>query len=302
MSVHTLPSLHRGYRHLLPESHTNEPPPDPAYHRPHRKDLMENIFHKPRQDFHLNPVAAAMDLPIFGDTHIQAVRQPARLPQQFIAHLQDLDPLEKEFKSADQIAKEFERWMQDRVLEMRFDEKVLNEYGVRLGLSREKVFRQPEDLHPPSQSQQPPFDTPDLLLHKSEWLTHIMQNRTARGKRSFEDIPSTYLKSFSTSSQSPTDSTHPTKTLRMLLKASDTYSTRNVPYMLEVWQRVEGINVEAAMARYAREEAAQKAESRSKVREFTERVSSAGGGGSRPSSSLSVRKGGSWRPGTGGVR
>ncbi|KAJ3044630.1 HEAT repeat-containing protein 4 [Rhizophlyctis rosea] len=187
---------------------------------------------------------------------------------------------------ADQVEKEFERWMNQQVLEMRFDKHVLNEFGEGLGLTKEQVFEEPETLRADSPTPtiaESAGVRSDVILHKSEWLKDVMRDKTAGDKRAFDDLRSTWRRQLIESERGDaTDGTRK-RTLRMLLKASDAYSTRNVPFMLEVWQRVEGINLEAAMMRYAREEAKQKADARSKMQEFTERVSQSG---SRPSSAL----------------
>ncbi|KAJ3112699.1 HEAT repeat-containing protein 4 [Physocladia obscura] len=186
---------------------------------------------------YVNPVAAAIDVPFVADTRIPFVHPPPRLPPCYAAHLRDLqyfklaldDNESGVHEQSNQVVLDinclslkFERSVQDSFTSWpyhlgphsNFYDKRDSELQTNQILSEkiEQKSAHPDDLN---HGQQQKGTT---MIHKSDWLRDV-RNRVPASQRQV------------------------TGALDEKIGANMKGYERNVPYMLEVWQRVEGVNL-----------------------------------------------------------
>ncbi|KAI9366696.1 hypothetical protein DFJ73DRAFT_955603 [Zopfochytrium polystomum] len=239
--------------------------------RPHRKDLMHIVLGKKAaqskrsaiakssdRELHLslsngvslsdrrrheNPVAAAIDVPLVPGTRTPLVRPPARLPPAYEAKLRDFDEYCRQLKDE----RKRQQWRSRGVassmdgdhVSLQFDDEVavmLKDWPFSLK-GRDAVFAEPTAI---------------AVTPRTELMTTRPTSRKSGGADAAESKVSTRMPSGDAASaisrhRSLSESTGPdkeswTKTER--LKALK----KNVKYMLEVWQKVEKVDLSVVLA------------------------------------------------------
>ncbi|KND00404.1 uncharacterized protein SPPG_04727 [Spizellomyces punctatus DAOM BR117] len=304
----------RGYRNIVLQNAEERNPIEAEYHRPHRKDLMDTVLRRRVQSLgapmiatggnievnrkHHNPVAAAIDLPYIAESKLQAVRQPPKLPPALEAQVHVV----KGYRAALAVVekeREVEQNLKETKLELRVNDKVRAEMGDYVGSGQKELFHEPVNVRSAeTRDRDVDLTTTNQTMHKSSWLQNVVRKRdSAATRRIDERIPKSLPVNFGNSDtlgsafdlEQLVGNGIITTTDRPLLKPSESFSTRNVPFMLEVWQRAEGINLQAAVSGYAKDEARRVADARrslnTKLQDLAEsgRFSMGSRPGSRPS-------------------
>ncbi|KAJ3297194.1 HEAT repeat-containing protein 4 [Borealophlyctis nickersoniae] len=214
-----------------------------------------------------------------------AVRPPPRLPPSFDAHLHDLDVYRPALYATEDAEEGLKEWLHQHILQLRFDQAVQMELGDHAGLLTENVFEEPEELTQRAgetitqHAANDEFFGNAIMLHKSTWLRDVIKNDALRGKTVLlQDSRMGRERDLSDHAAEVGDDAGATINFaglegafgahgkgRVRAKASDTFSTRNVPFMLEVWQRAEGVNLDTVMMRYAKEEAKLRTDAKEKL-------------------------------------
>ncbi|KAI9105372.1 hypothetical protein DFS34DRAFT_681610 [Phlyctochytrium arcticum] len=252
------------------------------YPRPHRKALMPSLFQSQKHAAspahrislagsvqlvskrHSNPVAAAMDLPFVSRSQIQAVRRPPHVPPA----MEEAHKLVEGCRVAMGRLKRNRRQRQsggEERLQLRVEADLRREMGDLLssgGLFEEVGQGGRGQDHPPTitggHSTVPEISQP----HKSMWLqASFPPKRIHAGSsdhafiRPIDVLPSAHSLAAeaiaANGSMTPggeQDGTRPnTPGGRYAGKPAESFSTRNVPFMLEVWQRAEGVDLKQMM-------------------------------------------------------
>ncbi|TPX71198.1 hypothetical protein SpCBS45565_g01330 [Spizellomyces sp. 'palustris'] len=277
----------RGYRNIVLQDGEERNPIDPEYHRPHRKDLMDTVLRRRVQSLgapmiaiggnievnrkHQNPVAAAIDLPYVAESRLQAVRQPPKLPPALEAQVHVVEGYRAALAVVKKV-REVERSLKETKLELRVNDKVRAEMGDYIGSEQKELFQEPVNVKSAETADRDmDLTTPNQTMHKSSWLQNVVRKRdSAATRRIDERIPKSLPVNFGNPDtlgsgfdlEQLVGNGIITTTNMPLLKPSESFSTRNVPFMLEVWQRAEGINLQAAVSGYAKDEARRVAEAR----------------------------------------
>ncbi|KAI9014984.1 armadillo-type protein [Gaertneriomyces semiglobifer] len=278
--------LRRGYRGIPYFGNVEPDEKVPEYaHGPHRKDLMKTVLgRRPRRVSanpapflksdapHRNPVAAAIDLPyVTQSSKLQVLRRPARLPPSMEAQAKEL---EQHRKALDAI--ELENLAQTRVqqqrLELRVDRDAANVLGTFTdGSGMLQVDLRENDQFRPA-VRQTLIDGSSPALHKTSWLrSHLPKAAESTSKTItaiIEEKPSIETPS---AAKTDTRNTGNIDAVQHRPNPSESFSTRNVPYMLQVWQQAEGVDLHAALTGYARDEIKRRLQSR---KNLSQRLSS----------------------------
>ncbi|KAJ3093002.1 HEAT repeat-containing protein 4 [Quaeritorhiza haematococci] len=245
-------------------------------------------------------------------TQVPAVRRPPRLPPSYQTQAKEINSIVAELKTLDKEEAEQAR-RQQATLRLRFEEDLQKDvqelhfgtYGLGvLGgglagnshetLSVDKVDENFESVGEPNTNMGDGNSSKVIGQHKSSWALNLGHSPLLKESKSTTKSGHSLELALGGSEQatssadgilltdtipvgsiSPSSNSLPNKPV-FRLKPSESFSTRNVPYMLEVWQRVEKVNVEAVLARYEREDAAKKAESARRQAETISRLAAMG--------------------------
>ncbi|KAJ3126944.1 HEAT repeat-containing protein 4 [Nowakowskiella sp. JEL0407] len=245
--------LKKNYQGISLNPFQNDDSPSP-YKRPHRKDFLHDKLDKtkviklknykgsltlqrelkslgPSVVKHSNPVAAAIDAPYIPNTTVPQIRQPPKIPTYFTAQHEKVVKLQKTIEKIEETEETYETQHDMlNILRLKFDKEVLDERGsAPFGIkSKLEIFTEPRVLKPD------PCINDDSPLQNNNigWLNQAVNTREFN-----RNYPKSNFGNISEKSVESGDQSHNRK-------RSESYASRNVPYMLEVWQRVEGVNLE----------------------------------------------------------
>jgi hypothetical protein len=218
--------IRRGYHLSKPAQLRNAKPEpiDPSIHRPHRKDLMKTILQPHRRDpfaplHSTNPVTIAMDLPqIPYKGSLVPVRPRPTLPTNYLHFLQEYNTFLPELQQHD-----LEQWISHEIAVMKtfglkFEPQAVEELTLPPLKKQQNMFASSvEGVEAYNYSIVKQFSSKDDRNLRRELL---------RRQRAMVDIKAAWYRNVVEKNQS-----------QITLKASQTFSTRNVPFMLELLQK-----------------------------------------------------------------
>ncbi|KAJ3067720.1 HEAT repeat-containing protein 4 [Podochytrium sp. JEL0797] len=209
-----------------------------------------------------NSIAAAIDVPFVTNTRVPCVHPPPRLPPCYEASLKDIKRLKKVLKEYEQDAIH-PSFLSTNLLGLKFEARVSEKFASwphHLADSTVNIFNK-EDVSLPTNSQlaeavkmQQAYvdaevpEIPNTQIHKSTWLRDVTRHSGnhhavshVSGSKPVESVANDSLGGGDKSDAFDAANVLPIG--YKFLKGSE----RNVPYMLELWQRVEGVNLEEVL-------------------------------------------------------
>jgi hypothetical protein len=220
--------MEKGYKNIIEPS----APLKSEYRKPGRKDIFKNT---PKQRW-INPLTEAMKVRYVPNSNLQYLKPIPALPPSYKARLTDTDSAKANLEVMDRLAAKKQKWVEKNILKLKFDDHVK---GMLSDVPNSKrVYKLPDELIPVKneiavQTTSSHLETEiDHGLHKSSLLRDVKRPETIR--RMSLSMDREYLSLPEQRADSPSDE-----------KArKDKYATRNVRYMLEIWQKAEGLDLD----------------------------------------------------------